>query len=156
VEQGTAYRRVDRITYQEACAMHTVFRLVASAALFGALAVGAASAASTTPTVTPTFTLSVTVPSTIARGELTTATAAITNLTQVDATAHVQWQLVAPKVTTMFGILRGQFSTPVAAGATVSKDVSFKVPLKWPVGAYKLTVSVAGAAAPAVATIAVT
>jgi acyl dehydratase len=136
--------------------MRTLFRLVASAALFGALAVGAASAASTTPTIVPTFTVSVTVPTTIARGQLTTATASITNLTQADAVAHVSWRLVAPKVTTMFGILRGQFSTPVAAGATVSKDVSFKVPIKWPAGNYTLTVSVAGAAAPAIATIAVT
>ena len=136
--------------------MRTVFRLVASAALFGALAVGAASAASATPTLEPTFTVSVTVPTTIARGQPTAASASITNLTQVDAVAHVSWQLVAPKVTMMFGILRGQFSAPVAAGATISRDVSFKVPLTWPAGTNKLTVSVAGAAAPAVATIAVT
>lgn len=137
--------------------MRTVFRLVVGAALFGALAVGAASAASTTPVLTPTFTVAVTVaPTTIARGQPATASISITNLTQTDAVAHVRWQLVAPKVTAMFGVLRGQFAAPVSAGQTISKAQPFTVPLKWPVGTYTLTVAVAGGLAPAIATLSVT
>jgi hypothetical protein len=137
--------------------MRTVFRLVVGAALFGALAVGAASAASTTPVLTPTFTVTVTVtPTTIARGQPAVASISITNLTESNAVAHVTWQLAAPKVTTMFGLLRGQFSAAVPAGQTVSKDQKFAVPLGWPTGTYTLTVSVAGAAAAAVTTVSVT
>ena len=56
----------------------------------------------------------------------------------------------------MFGLLRGQFAATVPAGETVSKNVPFKVPVKWPAGTYTLTVAVGGGAAPAVATVSVT
>jgi hypothetical protein len=147
---------VTETTYQEVCTMRTVFRLVVGAALLGALAVGASNAASAMPTIIPTFAVSVVTPPTIARGQPAVASISITNLTQAAAVAHVSWKLVAPKVTTMFGVLRGQFSATVPADKTLSSDVHFTVPLKWPAGTYTLTVTVAGAAAPAIATLSVT
>ena len=137
--------------------MRTFLRLLSVGVLFGAVAVGAASAAPSTPVLTPTFTISVTgIPASVARGELVTAHLAITNLTASQATAQTTWKLVPPKVTARSGPLGGHFSVLVPANATVTKDVSFKVPKTALVGTYTLTVSVLGATDPAVVTLAVT
>ena len=136
--------------------MRTLFRVLIVGALFGSVAVGAASASQTTPVLTPTFTISITgVPSTIARGDVVTAHVAITNLTAADATAKGTWRLVPPKATASSG-LGGAFSVIVPANTTVTRDVKFTVQKRAPIGTYTLTASVTGAAAPAVVTFNVT
>jgi hypothetical protein len=137
--------------------MRTVFRLVMGAALLGALTVGATSAASARPIAAPkSFAVVVTLPSTVVRGQSVTASVSITNLTEFAAVAQGTWMLVPPKVTARTGPFGGNFALPVAAGKTVVKELTFKVPMGALPGAYNFTVNVVGGLASAVAIVNVT
>jgi hypothetical protein len=90
------------------------------------------------------------------RGQPVTASVSITNLTQFAAVAQGTWMLVPPKVTARTGSLGGNFAVPVPAGATVTKEVTFKVPMGALPGAYTFTVNLAHGLAPTVAIVNVT
>jgi hypothetical protein len=80
----------------------------------------------------------------------------ITNLTEFAAVAQGTWMLVPPKVTARTGPFGGNFALPVAAGKTVVKELTFKVPMGALPGPYNFTVNIAGGLAPAVAIVNVT
>jgi hypothetical protein len=132
--------------------MRTLFRLFTLAAVVSAAALGVTSAAQAIePTGAPDFTVTVTAPQTIHRGDLATVTVSITNLTESNRLAVATWSLVGPVVARS-----GYFSVQVKAFKTVTKNFTFTVPKFAPPGTYTLTVNVAGAKAPAIATIGVT
>jgi hypothetical protein len=132
--------------------MRTVFRLMTGAALLGALAVGAGASASATPTLVPTFSLGVSVPSTVVRGDVVTASASITNLTESAAVANVTWTVVPPKMTARTRPMTGHFSVQVPPLQTVTKEITFKVPLTLQLGTYSFSINCPGALAPAAGT----
>jgi len=136
--------------------MRTLVRLLTVGAVFGVVAVGAASASQTTPVLIPTFTISITgIPSSIARGDKVTVHVVITNLTDAAAIAQSSWKVVPPKATSAF-FPRGSFSVLVPAKAAFTKDLKFTMPAYAPKGTYTFTTSVVGGVAPAVGTFDVT